>query len=145
MDYQRLVWLSAQLRKQGDPLREFAKLIEPLENQNLAKLQYAARRIELVMPDIRTATAGIERLKKQFARASAFHLNSQLPSMSYSLPIQTMVTSTERSEADSEIGRENELLKRKIRNLEWVLLGLGTEYPPASYESFDDFTDLSQN
>lgn len=33
----------------------------------------------------------------------------------------------------------------QIQELQWTLLGFGTQYPPGDWNSFDDFTDLSGN
>lgn len=46
---------------------------------------------------------------------------------------------------DTSLEKENELLRSQVRLLKWMLLGFGVDYPPDSWTSFDDFTDLSKN
>lgn len=41
--------------------------------------------------------------------------------------------------------QENEALRSEAKLLRWVLLGLGVDYPPDAWNSFDDFTGLSKN
>lgn len=155
-----LAELAAILRSNQPAIREtmagfahFAETSRELNKRARETIQLAVKQIQPMLPSIQTAMAAMAEFQAQIAplpKLPPLPPAPPLPRLPYvpSVVIEsepTVLPDAERSENRMELEQEIQRLRRENRNLKWFLLEFGTDYPPASWDSFEDFTDLSEN
>ena len=148
--------IEAQVGPHRDTIANVARSFERISDQHrqlLNSVQVAIKQYPLVLPNLQATAAAVAKFQTcmdnlpKMPPILAFPPIPRLPHSSSKINVSDRIVAPKTELSERQIGTDKEIerLNRENRNLKLFILGFGTEFPPDSWDSFDDYTELSEN